>query len=100
MKKAGLLSASVENLGGAIGGGVRMTAVMAIISIALCLTRSEFWHQQVGHDSRFGAYMVKKFPSVAATVDRSFPEKMWFLDKLERRKDPELSQQSPTLETE
>ncbi len=90
MDKAGILSASIENLGGAVAGVVRMAAVMAIVSIALCLTRSEFWHKQVGHDSRFGAYMVDKFPSVAATVNRSFPEKLWFLDTLERREDPEL----------
>ena len=89
MKNRGIFSATIENLGGAVGGIIRLAAVMAFFTIALCLTRSSFWHQQVGKDSRFGAYVVGQFPPVAKMVDRTFAEKLWFLD-VKRRKDPDL----------
>lgn len=92
MKNKGLLSATVQNFGGAIAGVVRMAAVMSFVTICLCLTRSPFWHQQVGKDSWFGAYVVGQFPPVAEMVHKTFPEKLWFLENVKRREDPDLPQ--------
>lgn len=84
----GRFAAVVENVGGVLAGMVRMAIVMAWVSVALSLTRSEFWHHEVAHKSRFGSYVVEQFPAVAAMVDKQFPEKMWPLQNLKRRPEP------------
>lgn len=90
MKRGGVFAVSVENFGGAIGGLIRTLGIMTAITIALCLTRSEFWHSHVGRESKFGLYIVERYPPVAEMVNRNFKEKMWFMDDIKRREDPDL----------
>jgi uncharacterized membrane protein required for colicin V production len=87
MKKLSF-TAAVENVGGGAAGLLRMAVIMAWVSVGLSLTRSEFWHHEVAHESKFGSYVVEQFPAVAAVVEKQFPEKMWFLQKLKRRAEP------------
>jgi hypothetical protein len=61
---------------------------MAWVTVLLSLTRSKFWNHQVVEESRFGSFVVAKFPSVAAVADRQFPEKMGILPDLKRREEP------------
>ena len=85
-------TAAVENVGGGSAGFLRMVVVMAWLSVALALTRSEFWHHEVARESRFGSFVVGQFPAVAAMVEKEFPEKMWFLQDLKRRAEPDAEQ--------
>lgn len=88
-------TATVENVGGALAGVARMVVIMVWVSVALCLTRSQFWHQQVGKDSKFGSYVVGQLPAVAAVVEKHFPEKMWLMDDLKRRPEPGADDSEP-----
>jgi hypothetical protein len=58
--------------------------------VILTLTRSPFWHEEIARDSRFGAFVVRQFPAVAAMAEKQFPEKMWFLKDLKRREEPNI----------
>jgi uncharacterized membrane protein required for colicin V production len=87
MKKAST-PAFVENTGGGVLGTVRMLTIMICITIGLTLVRSPFWHQQIAQDSRFGSYVVGKFPAVESLTHSNYEEKLWFLDKLLRPEDP------------
>ena len=82
--------ALIDNLGGAVAGLVRMTVVMAAVTIAISLMRSPFWHRQVSTNSVFGSTVVEQFPSVAEVVKKSFPEKLWIAEELKRREDPDV----------
>ena len=84
----GRFAAVVENVGGVLAGMVRMAILMAWVTVLLSLTRSKFWNHQVVEESRFGSFVVAKFPSVAAVADRQFPEKMGILPDLKRREEP------------
>jgi uncharacterized membrane protein required for colicin V production len=86
MKKV-RLTAAVENIGGGVAGLLRMVVLMASLSIILTLTRSPFWHGQIAGGSRFGAFVVRQFPAVAAVAEKNFPEKMWFLKDLKWREE-------------
>lgn len=89
MKKAAG-RAFIENAGGAVLGVARMTVVMGCLTIGLTLMRSPFWHKQVAHESRFGAYVVGRFPSVAAMTHSNFTETLWFLEELHRPAEPSI----------
>jgi uncharacterized membrane protein required for colicin V production len=67
-------TAFLQNIGGAAAGLVRMSLAMMFLTIALSLTRSPFWHEQVGKESKFGVVVVSLFPSVQAVVNRDYPE--------------------------
>jgi uncharacterized membrane protein required for colicin V production len=82
------LTATLENLGGGVAGVVRMAVVMACVTLMLCLLRSPFWHEQVGKNSRFGSYVVGRFPAVAAMLEKNFPETLWMLKDFKRRPEP------------
>lgn len=86
--KKGPFTATVENIGGMLAGVVRMAVVMAWVSVALSLVRSEFWHREISRESKFGSYVVAQFPAVAAMAEKEYPEKLWFLQKLKRRAEP------------
>jgi hypothetical protein len=94
-RKARVLSALAENLGGAVAGAVRMLFVMAWVTVLLCLVRSQWWHEQIAHKSRAGAWLVDHLPTVAAVVDKQFPEKLWFLDEIKRPNEPEVEPDAP-----
>jgi uncharacterized membrane protein required for colicin V production len=91
MKKRSF-SAAVENVGGGVAGAVRMTMIMVLVSVLLCLIGSEFWFRQVGRDSAFGSFVVEQVPAVAERVDKGLADRIWFLDEIQRRPDPGLEQ--------
>jgi membrane protein required for colicin V production len=82
--------AMIDNLGGAVAGLVRMTVVMAAVTIGISLMRSPFWHRQVSTNSIFGSAVVAQFPSVAEVVKKSFPEKLWITQELKRPNEPDV----------
>jgi|GEM_PF-949542 len=86
------LSAFTENFGGAMAGLVRMGAIMVAVTIYFCLLQSEFWHEQVGRESRFGQYVVRLFPDLAPVVQKRELEKVWFLRDPKRRPDFDIEQ--------
>jgi uncharacterized membrane protein required for colicin V production len=86
--KRGAFSAFVENVGGAVAGVMRWALVLAWLSVCLCLTPSDFWQRHIGEQSRFGSWTVQWFPRVAARVEESFPDKVWFLNEIRRREAP------------
>ena len=89
------LPSSIEGLGGAAAGMVRMGAVMVSVSVYFCLLQSEFWHEQIGRESQFGQYVVEHFPDLAPIVQRHEVEKIWFLRELKRRPEPGIEQIEP-----
>ena len=89
------LSAFTENLGGAVAGLVRMGAVMVAVTIYFCLLQSEFWHEQVGRESRFGQRVVQLFPDLAPVVEKREVEKIWFLREPKRRPEFDIEQAEP-----
>jgi len=79
----------LDNIGGLLLGGVVTVLLMAWVSIALSLMRSQFWHDQIAKESRFGYRVVQRFPSVAAMVEKPQPaEDLWFLKPIQRRTEP------------
>jgi uncharacterized membrane protein required for colicin V production len=87
MKRA-TTPAFVENTGGGVLGVIRMLAIMVGLTIGLTLVRSPFWHQEVANQSRFGRYVVHRFPAVESMTHSNYEEKLWFLDKLLRPEEP------------
>jgi uncharacterized membrane protein required for colicin V production len=84
-------TAVIENVGGGVAGFLRMAVVMAWLSVMLALINSPFWNQQVAQDSRFGSFVVRQFPAVAAVVGKKLPEKRTpFMEDLKRREDPDF----------
>ncbi|MGD0649742.1 MAG: CvpA family protein [Verrucomicrobiia bacterium] len=83
-------TAAVEDIGGGVAGLLPMVVIMAWLSVILMLTRSPFWHEEIARNSRFGAFVVRQFPAVAAMAEKQFPEKMWFLKDLKRREEPNV----------
>jgi uncharacterized membrane protein required for colicin V production len=78
------LPASLENLGGAVAGLVRMWAFMVAVSVSFCLLQSEFWHEQIGRESRFGRWVVQQFPDLEPVVQKREVETVWFLRNKKR----------------
>jgi uncharacterized membrane protein required for colicin V production len=89
------LSAFEENFGGAVAGLVRMGAVMVAVTVYFCLLQSEFWHEQVGRESRFGRRVVQLFPDLAPVVQKREVEKVWFLREPKRRPQFDIEQTEP-----
>ena len=89
------LSAFTENLGGAVAGLVRMGAIMVAVTVYFCLLQSEFWHEQVGRESRFGQRVVQQFPDLAPVVQKREVEKIWFLREPKRRPEFDIEQTEP-----
>jgi membrane protein required for colicin V production len=84
------MAAVVENCGGAVAGLIRVAVLLVVLTVTLCLTRSEFWHTQVGKNSRFGAAVVRQLPAVEAITQKQFPETVWFLKEINRPKEPDF----------
>jgi len=89
------LSAFVENFWGAVAGLVRMGAIMVAVTIYFCLLQSEFWHEQVGRESRFGQRVVQQFPDLSQVVQKREVEKVWFLREPKRRPEFDIEQTEP-----
>ncbi len=47
------LPIQVENISGGVLGFLRTVALMILLTVALCLTRSQFLHEQIGRESFF-----------------------------------------------
>jgi membrane protein required for colicin V production len=89
------MAAFLENFGGALAGALRMTVMMGLLTVVLCLTRSAWWHTQVGKNSRFGAGVIHYLPAVEAMTRKQFDEKVWFLKDVKRRDEPDYLGDSP-----
>jgi uncharacterized membrane protein required for colicin V production len=89
------LSGFIENVGGALAGLTRMGAIMVAVTVYLCLLQSEFWHEQVGRESKFGQRVVQEFPDLVPAVQKREMEKAWFLRELKRRPEPDIEQTEP-----
>ena len=89
------LSGFIENIGGALAGLTRMWAIMVAVTVYLCLLQSEFWHEQVGRESRFGRCVVQQFPDLAPVVQKREVEKIWFLREPKRRPEFDIEQTEP-----
>jgi len=74
------LAALVENIGGAFAGVVRMTLIMAWLTVVLSLSGNEFFQRSVGRESRFGSLVVEQLPALKSTVEKSLPKKLWIED--------------------
>jgi hypothetical protein len=96
MKKA-WFSAMVENVGGTLAGLVRMTALMCVLTLALSLVRSEFWHQEVARDSRFGSFVSKQMPAAEEMARKYLSEKVIRLKDV--RQSQEISEDTVAVET-
>ncbi len=83
--KTGLFSSLIENIGGVVAGLVRMLLLLGALSVGLCLLPSEFWHEQVGRKSRFGSFVVERFPSVKESLESKAKKDLWFLKDIKRR---------------
>lgn len=81
-------TAVVENIGGALAGLVRMTILMVLLTVTLCLVRSPFWRRQVAQESRLGAFLISRLPAVEGVINQPHEEKLWFLGPIRRRAEP------------
>ncbi len=89
-RKAKVFSAIAENIGGAVAGSLRMAVIATWLTVLLCLVRSDFWHEQIAQNSQYGSWLVDHLPTVAAVVDKQFPETVPFFEELQRRQDPDV----------
>ncbi len=90
------LTATLENVGGAIAGGLRMLVIMALLSITFGLMRSPFWHDQVANGSQFGSFVVRQFPAVEAVAKKGFEERLWFTKDLKRPQEVDVDKTGTT----
>lgn len=86
------LGALVENVGGGFAGVVRMTLIMAWVSVVLSLSSDGFLRRAVGTESRFGSFVVNQLPGLRSVVDKSLPGKTWVSQDLKRRPEPNLEE--------
>jgi hypothetical protein len=78
----------VENVGGAFAGVIRMTVIMAWVTVVLSLTNNEFLQRNVSGESRFGSFVVAQLPALQSVEEKTMPKKMWLLQDLKRPPDP------------
>jgi uncharacterized membrane protein required for colicin V production len=90
------LGALVENVGGAFAGVVRMTVIMAWVTVVLSLSGGEFLRRSVGAESRFGSFVVGQLPALKSVVGKSLPRNMWLMQDLKRRAEPNYEEGGAT----
>jgi membrane protein required for colicin V production len=82
------LGALVENIGGAFAGVVRMTLIMAWLTVILALSSGEFMRRSVGVESRFGSFVVNQVPALKPMVEKSLPKRLWIMEDIKRPPEP------------
>ena len=65
---------SVNLLGAPLAGFLWACGLMIWITVALNLTNSQFCHDQIARNSRFGATVIARVPAVAITLTKHSPE--------------------------
>ena len=68
---------------------------MVALTVYLCLLQSEFWHEQVGRESRFGQRVVQMFPDLAPVVQKREVESLGCCAN--RNAGPNLTSSRPNL---
>jgi membrane protein required for colicin V production len=90
------LSSLVENVGGAFAGVIRVTVIMAWVTVVLSLTNNEFLQRNVSRESRFGSFVVAQLPALQSAVEKTMPQKMWLLQDLKRPPEPNYEEGGTT----
>jgi uncharacterized membrane protein required for colicin V production len=83
-------SATVENVGGAVAGAVRMIVVMACLTVVICMLRDDYWLNQVGRESRFGSFVGHQTPVITELLKNHSVDGTSPLPELKRRSDPDF----------
>ena len=89
-------SALVENVGGGCAGVVRMTAIMAWLTVVVSLSADDSVRRSIGADSRFGSFVVHQLPVLQSVVERSLPKSRWITRDLKRRPEPNYEEVAAT----
>jgi uncharacterized membrane protein required for colicin V production len=89
-------SPMVENVGGGFAGAVRMVLIMAWVTVALSLSMASSLRDEVGERSYFGSLVLNNLPTVRAAMEKDLPEKVWFLQDVKRRQEPNYETGGPT----
>jgi hypothetical protein len=64
----------VDLIGSPLAGFLWACGLMIWITVALNLTNSRFFHDQIARNSRFGAMVIARVPAVAITLTEHSPE--------------------------
>jgi len=78
-------SALVENVGGGCAGVVRMTVIMAWLTVVLSLSADPSLRRNIDSESCFGSFVVHQLPALQTVVEKSLPKNRWFTQELKRR---------------
>lgn len=89
-------SALMENVGGGCAGVVRMTVIMAWLTVILSLSADEFLRRNIDVESCFGSFIVHHLPALQSVVERSLPKSRWFTQELKRRPEPSYEEGGAT----
>ena len=81
-------SALVENVGGGCAGVVRMTVIMAWLTVVLSLSADASVRRTIDAESCFGSFIVHQLPALQSVVERSLPKSRWITQDLKRRPEP------------
>ncbi|HUJ71519.1 MAG TPA: CvpA family protein [Verrucomicrobiae bacterium] len=89
-------SALVENVGGGCAGVVRMTVIMAWLTVVLSLSADPTLRRNIDAESCFGSFIVHQLPALQTVVERSLPKSRWFTQDLKRRPEPNYEEAGAT----
>ena len=89
-------SALVENVGGGCAGVVRMTMIMAWLTVVLSLSADDLLRRNIAVESRFGSFVVHQLPALQSVVEKSLPKSRWFTQDLKRRPEPSYEEAGAT----
>jgi uncharacterized membrane protein required for colicin V production len=89
-------SVLLENVGGAFAGVVRLTVIMAWLTLILSLSGGDFLQRSVSMESRFGSCVVRQLPALQSVVEKSLPRKMRLMPDLKRQPEPNYDEGDAT----
>jgi uncharacterized membrane protein required for colicin V production len=89
-------SALLENVGGAFAGVVRMTVIMAWLTLILALSGGSLLGRSVSEESRFGSFVVRHLPALQPVVEKSLPRQIRFMPDLKRPPEPNYDEGGAT----
>ena len=89
-------SALLENVGGAFAGVIRMTVIMAWLTLILALSGGSLLGRSVNEESRFGSFVVRQLPALQSMVEKSALRQMRFMPDLKRPPEPNYDEGGAT----
>jgi hypothetical protein len=89
-------SALLENVGGAFAGTVRMTVMMAWLTLILVLSGWSLLGRSVNEESRFGSFVVRQLPALQSMVEKSALRQMRFMPDLKQQPVPKYDEGGAT----